>query len=125
MIAAVNLYSCLYLTRQWSNVGVAHGQRRECRRLRESPVSAWGPHVGEDVSIRNTDAEQHKTCQSRQHQEVVMPSGKQKIQSENILYINMDGNILASYNITPGIVINIISKTGQFIQCTYVWSRYK
>ena len=55
-----------------------------------------------------------------------MPSGKQKIQSENIFYINMDGgNILASYNITPGIVINVISKTGQFIQCTYVWSHYK
>ena len=29
-----------------------------------------------------------------------MPSGKQKIQSENILYINMDGNI------TPVIVIS-------------------
>ena len=33
-----------------------------------------------------------------------MPSDKQKIQSENILYINMDGNI------TPGIVINVISE---------------
>ena len=50
-----------------------------------------------------------------------MPSGKQKIQSENILYINMDGNILASYNITPGIVINVISKTGQFIQCAFLY----
>ena len=76
-----------------------------------------------------------------------MPSGKLMIQSENLLYMNIDANTPASNNFSPGIVINLhlregkkdgakgdflymynsasaFSKTGQFIQCLVATIKY-